>query len=240
MYAYPRTMFHVWLKTMCILLLLNEMFCMSVRFIWSIVFKFTVSSLILWVIYLFLRVGYQRSQLSTVLLFTSYFTSVFCCCCCSVAQSCLTLCNPMDCSTPGFPVPHHLPEFAQTHVHWVSDATQPSHPLLSPSPPTFNLSRHQGPMSQLFSSGGQSIEASASASVLPMNIQGWFPLGLTGLISLQSKGLSRVFSSTTFQRHQFSGAQPFLLSSSHIWTWLLKKHRFDYKDLCWQSNVSDF
>ena len=120
MYAYPRTMFHVWLKTMCILLLLNEMFCMSVRFIWSIVFKFTISSLILWVIYLFLRVGYQRSQLSTVLLFTSYFTSVFCCC--SVAQSCLTLCNPMDCSTPGFPVPHHLPEFAQTHVHWVSNA----------------------------------------------------------------------------------------------------------------------
>ena len=81
---------------------------------------------------------------------------------------------------------------------------------------------------------------SFSTSHLNENIQGWFPLGLTGLISLQSKGLSRVFSSTTFQRHQFSGAQPFLLSSSHIWTWLLKNHRFDYKDLCWQSNVSDF
>ncbi|MEQ4767778.1 hypothetical protein ABN071_21555, partial [Providencia rettgeri] len=61
-----------------------------------------------------------------------------------VAQSCLTLCNPMDCSTPGFPVHHQLPELAQTHVHRVSDAIQPSHPLLSPSPPTFNLSQHQG------------------------------------------------------------------------------------------------
>ena len=64
------------------------------------------------------------------------------CCCCSVAQSCLTLCQPMDCSTPGFPV-LHLPEFVQTHVHWVSDAIQPSHPLLSPSC-AFCLSQHQG------------------------------------------------------------------------------------------------
>ena len=62
----------------------------------------------------------------------------------SVAQSCPTLCNPMDCSTPGFPVHHQLPEFTQTHVHWVDDAIQPSHPLLSPSPPAFNLSQHQG------------------------------------------------------------------------------------------------
>ena len=65
-------------------------------------------------------------------------------CCCSVAQSCLTLCDPIDCSTLGLPVLHHLPELAQTHVHWVSDAIQPSHPLLSPSPPAFNLSHHQG------------------------------------------------------------------------------------------------
>ena len=66
------------------------------------------------------------------------------CCCFSVAQSCLTLCNPLDCSIPGFPVLHHLPEFAQTHVHWVDDAIQPFHPLSSPSPPALNLSRHQG------------------------------------------------------------------------------------------------
>ena len=66
-----------------------------------------------------------------------------CCCCFSVAQLCRPLCNPMDCSMPSFPV-HHLPEFAQTHVHWVNDAIQPSHPLSSPSPPALNLSQHQG------------------------------------------------------------------------------------------------
>ena len=66
------------------------------------------------------------------------------CCYCSVPKLCLTLCDPMDCSMPGFPVLHYLPEFAQTHVHWVSDAIQPSHPLLPPSPPPFNLSQHQG------------------------------------------------------------------------------------------------
>ena len=79
------------------------------------------------------------------------------------------------------------------------------------------------PMSQLFISGGQSIEISASASVLPMNIQDWFPLGLTGLISLQTKGLSRVLSNTTVQKHQFFGAQPSLWSNCHICTWLLEK-----------------
>ena len=100
-------------------------------------------------------------------------------CCCSVAQTCPTLCNPMDCSMPGFPVHHQLPELAQTHIHWVSDAIQPSHPLLSPSP-AFSLFPASGsfPLSQFFTSGGQSIGASASASVLPVNIQGWFPLGL--------------------------------------------------------------
>ena len=77
------------------------------------------------------------------------------------------------------------------------------------------------PMSQFFTSGGQSIGASASASVPPMSIQGWFPLRLAGLISLLSKGLSRVFSNTTVQRHQFLGALPALWSSSHICTWLL-------------------
>ena len=87
------------------------------------------------------------------------------------------------------------------------------------------------PTSQLFTSGGPSIGASASASVLPMNIQGWFPLGLTGLISLQSKGLSRVFSNTTVQKHQFFGTQPSLWSNSHIHTWLLENHSLDYGPL---------
>ena len=76
----------------------------------------------------------------------------------------------------------------------------------------------------LFASGGQRTKALASAAVLPMNIQGWFPLGSTGLLSLQSEGLSRVFSSTTVQNHQFSGAQPSIWSNSHIHTWLLKKN----------------
>ena len=96
------------------------------------------------------------------------------------------------------------------------------------------------PMSWLFTSGGQSIGASASVSVLPMNIQDWFPLGLTGLISLSSKGLSGVFSSTTVQKHQFFSVQLSLWSNSHIHTWLLENHSFDYIDLCWQNDVSAF
>ena len=119
------------------------------------------------------------------------------------------LCNPIDCSTPGFPVHHQFPEFTQTHIYWVSDAIQPSHPLMSPSSPAFYLSQHQNffPVNWLFTAGGQSIGVSASASVLPKNIQDWFPLGWTGWISLESKGLSRVFSNTTVQKHQFFGAQ---------------------------------
>ena len=78
-------------------------------------------------------------------------------------------------------------------------------------------------MSQFFESGGQNIGASASTPVLPVNIQSWFPLGLTGLISLLSKGLSRVFSSTAVRKHQFFGTQPFLWSNSHIHTWLREK-----------------
>ena len=97
----------------------------------------------------------------------------------SVTQSCPILCDPMDHSTPGLPVRYQLPEFTETHIHQVGDAIQPSHPLWSPSP---------------------------SASVLPMNIQDWFPLGWTGWISLQSQGLSRVFSNNTVQKHQFFGA----------------------------------
>ena len=104
---------------------------------------------------------------------------------------------------------YQLPEFTQTHAHWVGDATQSSHPLSSPSPSVLNLSQNQSlfPLSQFFASGGQRIGASASASVLPMNIQDWFPLAWTGWISLLSKGLSRVFSNTTVQKHQFFGAQ---------------------------------
>ena len=139
----------------------------------------------------------------------------------SVTQSCLTLCDPMNRSTPGLPVHHQLPEFIQAHVRLVGDAIQPSHPLSSPSPPAFSLSQHQ--MSQLFTSGIQSIRVSASTSGLPMNTQDWSPLGWTGWISWQSKGLSRVFSNTTVQKHQFFGAQLSLWSNSHIHTWPLEE-----------------
>ena len=92
----------------------------------------------------------------------------------------------MDCSTPGLPVYHQFPEPTQTHVHWVGEAIQPSHPLSSPSPPTFNLSPASGSfqMSQFFASGGQSIAVLASTSVLPMNTQDWSPLGWTGWLDL--------------------------------------------------------
>ena len=135
----------------------------------------------------------------------------------------LTLCDPLDCSTPGLPVHHQLLEFTQTHVHWVSDAIQPYHPLSSPSPLAFNLSQIQGLFKWSALCIRWSIGVSASTSVLPMNTQDWFPLGWTGWISLQSKGLSRVFSNTTVQKHQFFGAQLSLYSNSHIHTWLLIK-----------------
>ena len=144
----------------------------------------------------------------------------------SVAQSCLTLCDPMNRSTPGLPVHHQLPEFTQTHVHWVN---RWCHPTISSSVIPFSSCPQSFPasgpfqMSQLFTSGGQSIGVSASTSVLPMNTQDWFPLGWTGWISLQSKGLSRVFSNNTVQKHQFFSTQLSLWSNSHIHTWLLEK-----------------
>ena len=143
----------------------------------------------------------------------------------SVAQSCPTLCDPMNCRTPGLPVHHHLLEFTQTHVHRVRDAIQPSHPQSSPSPPAPNPSQHQSffPVSQLFTWGGQSTGASALASFLPKKSQGWSPSEWTGWISLQSEGLSRVFSNTTVQKHQFFGTQLSSQSNSHIHTWLLEK-----------------
>ena len=189
-------------------------------------------------------------------------------CCCSVAKSCLIFCDHMDCSIPGFPVLHYLVESAQTHVHWLSDAIQRSHPLSPPSPPAFNLSQHQGIFSnesvfhirwpklqlqlkmRLLDGITESMDMSLrrlqeivkdrgawhaavhvvtknqtwlSNGTTTMNIQDWFPLELTNLISLQSKGLSKVFSSTTIHKCQFFSAQPFLWSTSHICTWLWKK-----------------
>ena len=160
----------------------------------------------------------------------------------SVTQLYLTICNPMDCNTPGFPVLHHLSEFAQTHVHWISDAIQPYQSLWPPLSPAPNLSQHQSLFQWVNSSHevAKVLEFSTSASVLPMNTQDWSPLGWTGWISLQSKGLSRVFPTTTVQKHQFFGIS-FLytptLTSIHDYR---KNYSFDQTDLSWQSNVSAF
>ena len=123
----------------------------------------------------------------------------------------------MDCSTLGFPGHHQLPGLSQTHVHRVGDTIQLSHSLLSPSPPAFNLSQHQGLFQWVSSSHevAKVLELSASASVLPVNIQGWFPSGLTGLISLHFKGLSRIFFNTTVHKHPFFDAQLSSQSNSH-------------------------
>ena len=139
-------------------------------------------------------------------------------------QSCPTLCNPKDYSMPGFLILNYLLEFALTHVHWASDTIQPSYlssfvpftsfPQSFPALGSFAIS-------WLFAAGAQSI--GASASVFLMNIQGWFPLELTDLISLLSKGLLRIFSSTTNEKHQFFSTQPSLRSNSYIHTWLLEK-----------------
>ena len=144
--------------------------------------------------------------------------------CYSVIKSCPSFWDPINCSMPGLPILHYLPEFAQIHIHWVNDAIQPFHPLSPPSPSALNASQHQSLFQcQLFTSAGPGIGASASASILPMNIQGWVLLGLTGLISLKSTGLSRIFSRTTIWKPHFFGTQPSLWSNFHICIWLLKK-----------------
>ena len=134
----------------------------------------------------------------------------------SVAQSCPTPCDPMNRSTPGLPVRHKLPDFTHTHAH--------RHPAISSSVSPFSSCPQSlpvsgsFPMSQLFTWSGRNIGVSASASVLSMNTQDWSSLGWTGWISLQFKGLSRVFSNTTVQKHQFFSAQLSSQSNSHIHT----------------------
>ena len=126
----------------------------------------------------------------------------------SVTQSCPTICDPMNHSTPGLPVHHQILEF--THSCLLSRWCHPiisSSVVPSSSCPQSLPASGSFPMSQLFAWGGQSTGVSASASVPPMNTQDWSPLGWTGWISLQFKGLSRVFSNTTVQKHQFFGAQ---------------------------------
>ena len=127
----------------------------------------------------------------------------------------------MNRSMPSLPVHHHLPEFTQTHVHRVSNDSSSVVPSSS-CPQSLPTSR-SFPVSQLFTWGVQSTGVSALASVLPMNTQDWSPLEWAGWMSSQSKGLSRVFSNTTVQKHQFFGTQLSSQSNSHIHTWPLEK-----------------
>ena len=142
----------------------------------------------------------------------------------SVAQLCPTLCDPMNRSTPGFLVHQQLLESPK-----LKSIESVIHPAITSSVVPFSSCPQTLPasrcftMSQLFAWGGQSIGVSVSASVLPLNIQDWSPLGWTGWISLQSKGLSRVFSNTTLQKHQVFGTQPSSQSNSHIHTWPQEK-----------------
>ena len=162
----------------------------------------------------------------------------------SVTQPCPTFWDSMDCSTPNLTVHHQSTPGVYSNsssLSWWCYPTISSFVVLFSSLLQFFPASGFFSVSQLFASGGQSIGASASTSVFPMNSQDWFPLGWTAWISLQSRGLTKVFSNTTVQKHQFFDAQPFLWSTSHIHTWLLEKTiPFDYMDLCQQSNVSFF
>ena len=155
------------------------------------------------------------------LILSSYHPFREACCCCSVAVVSDSL-RPHELQHARLPGPSPSPRVCSN----ACPLSQWCHPTISTFASPFSFPQSfpasgSFPMSWLFASGGQSIEA--SASVLPMNIQGWFILGLTSLISLLSKGLSRVFSSSTVQKHQFFNAQPSLWSNSHICTWLLEK-----------------
>ena len=149
-------------------------------------------------------------------------------CCCSVPKLCATLCDSMNHSTPGFPVHHQLLELTQTHVHWLGAATQPSHPVAHfPSCLQSFSASGTFPTSQLFPSGGQRIGASASASVLPVTIQGWFPLGWTGWISLLSSHSQEFYPAAQLKNTNSSVLSllygPTLTSIHDHW----KNHSFD-------------
>ena len=147
----------------------------------------------------------------------------------SVAQLCLILCNPMDCSMQGLPVHHQLPEFSQTHVHWVRDAIQPSSSVV-PFFSHLNSFPASGsfPMGQFFASAGQSIGVSASTSVLPMNTQDWSPLGMDWLDLLTVQGTLK-----SLLQHHSSKASIlwcsafFIVQLSHLYMTTGKNHSFD-------------
>ena len=153
-------------------------------------------------------------------------------CCCPFTQSCLTLCNPMNCSTPGFPVLHHLPELAQTHVHWVSDAIQPSRPLSPLSPPTLNLSQHLG----LFQWVALHIRWSEywSFSICPSSDYSGLIYFRIDWFDLLASPAPQLESISSLALSLLCG--PVLTFIHECW----KNHSFDYMNLCQQSDVSAF
>ena len=154
--------------------------------------------------------------------YISVYTEITICYCCSVAKSCMTLIpRTVACQAPlSSTISWSLLKFIPIELVMLSISSSAARFYFCPQ--SFPASG-SFPMSHLVSSGGQSIGASASASVLSINIQGWFPVGLTSLFSLQSKRLSRVFSSTTIRKHQFFGTQLSLWFNFHIYSWLLEK-----------------
>ena len=155
-------------------------------------------------------------------------------------QLCLTLCDPMDCSMPGFPVHHQHLELTQTHVHWVGNAIQPSNPLSSPSPPTFNLSQHQGLFKWVSSSHQVAKYWSFSFSISPSNeYSGLISFTMDWFDLLAVQGIVKSLPSTTVQKHLYFSAQPSLWPKSHICNDYWKNHSPDYMDH-WQSDISAF
>ena len=142
----------------------------------------------------------------------------------SVGQSCPTLCDPMNRSTPGLPVHHQLLEFTQTHVHWVGDAIQPSHPLSSASPPAPNLSQHQSLLQLVNSSHEVAKYWSFSFSIIPSKeIPGLISFRMDWLDLLAVLGTLKSLLQHPVQKHQFFGTQPSSQSNSHIHTWPQEK-----------------
>ena len=141
--------------------------------------------------------------------------------CCSIVQSCLTLCNPMKCSTPDLCVPHHLPKFAQVHVHCIDDTIQPSHPPTPFSPSAFNLSKHQRLFQWVNCSNQMTkiLEFQLQLQSYQKGFKADFPQDWPVWVPCLSEGLSGVFSRTTTWTHQFFDASPSLWSSSHNHTW---------------------
>ena len=163
-------------------------------------------------------------------------------CCCSVSKSCPTLCDPMNCSMPGFPVLHYLLEFAQTHVHWVGDALQPSHPLLLPFPLAFNLSQHQG----LFQWVGSSHQVAKvlELQLQPQSFQWIFRVDFLYNWLVLSPCSSRD-SQESSPASQFESFNSSALSFLYVATLIsicdyCKNHSFNYTDLSWQNKLSAF